>query len=188
MIAGEKKHGSIPACAGEPRATRGGTGARRVYPRVCGGTGPPIVAPEPRGGLSPRVRGNRDGVDAAVPCLGSIPACAGEPTDRRRRRARRRVYPRVCGGTSLRTVRTSFASGLSPRVRGNRPDPREDHHLRGSIPACAGEPSANRRSGRRARVYPRVCGGTDDGPGVEAGVLGLSPRVRGNPHHGTIPR
>ena len=29
-------------------------------------------------------------------------------------------------------------------------------------------------------VYPRVCGGTVDGRAHAAGVIGLSPRVRGN--------
>ena len=32
--------GSIPACAGEPRAYHAGLGTRQVYPRVCGGTPP----------------------------------------------------------------------------------------------------------------------------------------------------
>ena len=31
-----------------------------------------------------------------------------------------RVYPRACGGTILASVTASSATGLSPRVRGNR--------------------------------------------------------------------
>ena len=49
---------SIPACAGEPDPLAAATGARRVYPRVCGGT---IAGNRGRDnpiGLSPRVRGN----------------------------------------------------------------------------------------------------------------------------------
>ena len=33
-------------------------------------------------------------------------------------------------------------------------------------------------------VYPRVCGGTPGGPGSPRPPSGLSPRVRGNQHHG----
>ena len=71
-------------------------------------------------------------------------------------------------------------SGLSPRVRGNLTAPDGAATLRGSIPACAGEPEQYRRNDQLCRVYPRVCGGT-----WEMGILlskpeGLSPRVRGN--------
>ena len=72
---------------------------RRVYPRVCGGTRQPPRPTVKRGGLSPRVRGNR--IDCALNprYAGSIPACAGEPSSMSRRGSRIRVYPRVCGGT-----------------------------------------------------------------------------------------
>ena len=70
--------------------------------------------------------------------------------------------------------------GLSPRVRGNPLLPGNIVLRSGSIPACAGEPSACCFNGRSPRVYPRVCGGTDlAGLYVHLGV-GLSPRVRGN--------
>ena len=102
---------SIPACAGEPAHFTDDGCVGKVYPRVCGGTG-----------------------------QGSIPACAGEPFERLAGVVARVVYPRVCGGTRARSIDGAAASGLSPRVRGNRigviaapPDP-------GSIPACAGEP------------------------------------------------
>ena len=93
---------SIPACAGEPcppvRAGRAG----RVYPRVCGGTQPPSARIGRRQGLSPRVRGNRRRLAHAAAAQGSIPACAGEPRRPQRHPGRRRVYPRVCGGTAMR--------------------------------------------------------------------------------------
>ena len=52
----------------------------------------------------------------------------------------------------------------------------------GSIPAYAGEPTPSQQPLRRARVYPRVCGGTKaaDSPARRDG--GLSPRMRGNQH------
>ena len=72
--------------------------------------------------------------------------------------------------------------GLSPRVRGNRHGHVVCSSPPGSIPACAGEPCA-RRAGRPAlRVYPRVCGGTDQYGLTLALAWGLSPRVRGNLH------
>ena len=51
-------HGSIPACAGEPRTGTRQAGSCGVYPRVCGGTLSRCRAGPPGRGLSPRVRGN----------------------------------------------------------------------------------------------------------------------------------
>ena len=92
-----------------------------------------------------------------------------------------RVYPRVCGGTRYGDAQVGGDLGLSPRVRGN-PDPRSENRTeRGSIPACAGEPEAAGVGIGEGQVYPRVCGGTDGGIKDCDFVLGLSPRVRGNP-------
>ena len=173
--------GSIPACAGEPSRRARGCGSRRVYPRVCGGTASSSGFAEAISGLSPRVRGNPR--RRHLPCqrLGSIPACAGEPRSHAARSPCPRVYPRVCGGTQrVRLVRRQV-EGLSPRVRGNQKMCASAAAMTGSIPACAGEPSAAspRRSCRR--VYPRVCGGTRLGDGDRRFDEGLSPRVRGNP-------
>ena len=72
---------SIPACAGEPRTWPSQTCLSTVYPRVCGGTqGPRMVASKDEG-LSPRVRGNHSGRAWLEVGPGSIPACAGEPTE-----------------------------------------------------------------------------------------------------------
>ena len=73
------ERGSIPACAGEPRAMSCKQCKRPVYPRVCGGTSCPWTMRPSMAGLSPRVRGNRSGGIVAVGALRSIPACAGEP-------------------------------------------------------------------------------------------------------------
>ena len=51
-------------------------------------------------GHAERVRGNRLRRFPLNDYSGSIPACAGEPGAGNRTRRRRRVYPRVCGGTS----------------------------------------------------------------------------------------
>ena len=167
------------------------------------------------------MRGNQGYDDPSILCLGSIPACAGEPpTDIQFSatiwvyprvcggtpvppfpHSRHRVYPRVCGGTPRVLFPKSIVAGLSPRVRGNREHAKgripgagsipacagepwlgeSDEDVSGSIPACAGEPARISGYSSRARVCPRVCGGTVD-PGVIVTLAsGLSPRVRGNP-------
>ena len=111
-----------------------------VYPRACGGTYPPAMFAEPSIGLSPRLRGNQ-ALPAPLPegCR-SIPAPAGEPHLERGLRRHPEVYPRACGGTRIGHRWPSPLFGLSPRLRGNRPDPRQDDREQGSIPAPAGEP------------------------------------------------
>ena len=133
-------------------------------------------------GLSPRVRGNHVEHHLAGRGVGSIPACAGEPSRWRRATSQVRVYPRVCGGTEVRGVSLSLPAGLSPRVRGNRRAGAARRPRSGSIPACAGEPHTRWHLSKHPRVYPRVCGGTQKS--VDHGILpkGLSPRVRGNRH------
>ena len=132
-------------------------------------------------GLSPRVRGNPVMGDSNHVRRGSIPACAGEPCRPARTGHRTTVYPRVCGGTGARGALVTASRGLSPRVRGNPLRPHRPQHGRRSIPACAGEP--RRGFGRcvPARVYPRVCGGTERIERHPPITDGLSPRVRGNP-------
>ena len=95
------------------------------------------------------------------PAVGSIPACAGEPTRSTTRCSDGdSLSPRVRGNLLQVGVRLMRMKGLSPRVRGNRN--RIDFFKAdlGSIPACAGEPGAGQRRTAPGRVYPRVCGGT----------------------------
>ena len=172
---------SIPACAGEPRPRPVRRRAFTVYPRVCGGTQWSFDILRASGGLSPRVRGNQSQAQPEQRHLGSIPACAGEPSLRRQPGTEQRVYPRVCGGTGKGAALYLTRKGLSPRVRGN---PFAHESVVGSarsIPACAGEPARSRWCDRRSRVYPRVCGGTAASASVTCRSSGLSPRVRGNP-------
>ena len=115
----------------------------------------------PRGGLSPRVRGNLQTRCGYGRRPGSIPACAGEPSAIRVRRQARR--------------------GLSPRVRGNQRRKCVQPIRHGSIPACAGEPQAGAGPSLAPAVYPRVCGGTRARAMTQLQWTGLSPRVRGNP-------
>ena len=95
--------GSIPACAGEPGRQRGGAGGRGVYPRLCGGTWKRQMSALGPAGLSPPVRGNRNRGIIRTRRVRSIPACAGEPTAALTAVKRVEVYPRLCGGTRMRT-------------------------------------------------------------------------------------
>ena len=78
--------------------------------------------------------------------------------------------------------------GLSPRVRGNRHSYRADRTItlkEGLSPRVRGNPSVNGSSitAVEIRVYPRVCGGTDNPPPrLKIGVSserGVYPRVCG---------
>ena len=153
-----------------------------------------------RGGLSPRVRGNRPPSASSPRTSRSIPACAGEPPRPRRATSSSWVYPRVCGGTGQRrrrlrsgqghprvcggtvTILAALApeQGSSPRVRGNHRPWRWGWTRASSIPACAGEPFIDLGHGCTKKVYPRVCGGTGLRAARPWGRAGLSPRVRGN--------
>ena len=172
--------GSIPASAGEPVPIMRAKSQSRVYPRECGGTaisGSPVQSTY---GLSPRVRGNQRRREEDGVGFGSIPASAGEPTDRSPPPRRIRVYPRECGGTCADQDDGRLDQGLSPRVRGNRRRGRASPVDQGSIPASAGEPQGDGLWRRRSRVYPRECGGTVSRIGRKRRAPGLSPRVRGN--------
>ena len=90
----------------------------------------------------------------------------------------------MCGGTCSSPTVPASSSGLSPRVRGNPPNRPPCRPLPRSIPACAGEPLPMPGPVRPTAVYPRVCGGTRNRLALPACPVGLSPRVRGNPHAG----
>ena len=158
----QRRGRSIPACAGKPGVRRAAVFRGRVYPRVCGGTSAtetrqhalgvyprvcggtcwrPRNSPT-RKGLSPRVRGNPESCSNSRLTTRSIPACAGEPLARRNAVVLQQVYPRVCGGTLGKRMRSWPRKGLSPRVRGNRAAFCRFELKTRSIPACAGEPTA----------------------------------------------
>ena len=205
LLLGEIGLGSIPACAGEPRTPSRSRKPTRVYPRVCGGA---IVLSGGRRiieGLSPRVRGSPILPNNTTGLIGSIPACAGEPSPAAGCRRRTGVYPRVCGGAFACGPPVGPYTGLSPRVRGSRNWTDIVLRASGSIPACAGEPASGGRAVTfrgvyprvcggavresrcqpSARVYPRVCGGAAPMLLPPGPAVGLSPRVRGSPELST---
>ena len=115
---------SIPACAGKPTRGHPSRWKGRVYPRVCGEASVAGMLRSVEPGLSPRVRGSLivDGPEAGT--VRSIPACAGKPSARTCWATCDGVYPRVCGEASPWAPRGSATTGLSPRVRGSRSNPR----------------------------------------------------------------
>ena len=160
-IGGSEAMGSIPASAGQPCHLPNRQTLNWVYPRECGATLSSSKSSNPKLGLSPRVRGNPQGIgnhiiprqglsprvrgnlplSAPAPVAkGSIPASAGQPASIRSRASRQRVYPRECRATDADQILEHYQEGLSPRVRGN-PRLRLDVYFRwGSIPASAGQP------------------------------------------------
>ena len=172
--------GSIPARAGEPDTRRYECECQWVYPRACGGTTSASARSRLASGLSPRVRGNPTKPFRGVMTRGSIPARAGEPSNPGGSIPRRPVYPRACGGTTIRPRRAGGPDGLSPRVRGNLIRVGPAMAVYGSIPARAGEPWPGYGLEADHGVYPRACGGTVAFSDETAAQTGLSPRVRGN--------
>jgi len=177
--------GSIPACAGEPQASPG---------RCRGATRCARMAPVWRG-RSPRARGSPAGPSGPVGAIGSIPACAGEPSGRRTSPGRRGVDPRVRGGAASPHHLPASATGRSPRARGSLAARVDIDARPGSIPACAGEPRTGPPAARTHRVDPRVRGGAYQRRRPSTRRLGRSPRARGSPiarspfaaRHGSIP-
>ena len=74
----------------------------------------------------------------------------------------------------------SVMTGLSPRLRGNRPGIRQRDCGQRSIPAPAGEPTSLMTCHSNGAVYPRACGGTMISMRTPSPPAGLSPRLRGN--------
>ncbi len=132
-------------------------------------------------GRSPRVRGSHHPRGRRSARAGSIPACAGQPGAAPSRAAQLWVDPRVCGAAAHAGRGERQPVGRSPRVRGSRRWSKRAALCNGSIPACAGQPTARWRCAGSAEVDPRVCGAAAVRLlSVLAGV-GRSPRVRGSP-------
>ena len=156
--------GSIPACAGEPGSCEPSSRLTGVHPRVRGGARIDNERIISRVGPSPRVRGSLFRLSCQWVLSGSIPACAGEPSE----------TPHI----------TAANSGPSPRVRGSPRTHSAEQVAQRSIPACAGEPPCAVHHKFPERVHPRVCGGAAYACFLFAFRSGPSPRVRGSQRRG----
>ena len=126
------------------------------------------------------MRGNpMQGIDGGAR-QGSIPAHAGQPCQGFIGALLGKVYPRACGATAALPQAKHAATGLSPRMRGNRGEEKQLAAVRGSIPAHAGQPVVLVPARDVVRVYPRACGATSAIPLCTSLPIGLSPRMRGN--------
>ena len=91
-----------------------------------------------------------------------------------------RVYPHVCGETSLSQTLRSQNQGLSPRLWGNPIQNVAWACDKGSIPTHVGKPAHQSLRSRSRRVYPHACGETTSQFCGNISGLGLSPRMWGN--------
>ncbi len=89
------------------------------------------------------------------------------------------VDPRVCGGGSFLYLLFRHVQGRSPRMRGRHRGRSEPTKKGGSIPAYAGEASADANQREKPRVDPRVCGGGFPSMTLTTFDGGRSPRMRG---------
>ena len=155
----------------------GGT-AVRVYPRVCGGTGLCQTASIPAA-VSPRTG---DLVRSSGVATGLSPRVRGNLATMREENRRKRVYPRVCGGTPLPLPQPLPCSGSIPACAGEPRRGEPQIFLIGVYPrVCGGTAGGSNPSTRwQPGVYPRVCGGTGLCQTASIPASGLSPRVRGN--------
>ena len=184
--------GPTPARAGQPSSRHSAGSRTAAYPRACGATYDFTGAYDNTRGLPPRVRGNRQRVQDGERQYGPTPARAGQPRYARAVRSVPWAYPRACGATSSVSAPPWMASGLPPRVRGNRDRHDRRHAQQGPTPARAGQPRISSSSGATTTAYPRACGATDSAALNISRSSGLPPRVRGNRGHelrrGVAPR
>ena len=138
--AARRLRGSIPADAGLPSAVTAPTKEPGVYPRGCGATGLGASISRPSVGLSPRMRGYLFIPSRSLCLARSIPADAGLPSCPPVDPPSGRVYPRGCGATEVIQASLQAVVGLSPRMRGYRPEVKPRRIVEGSIPADAGLP------------------------------------------------
>ena len=158
---------SIPAWAGETLTLVEAENLRMVYPRVGGGNLSRVSCDRCSGGLSPRGRGKPSPLPALWRTSRSIPAWAGETSQRLAIVRACEVYPRVGGGNPTIGLACASVAGLSPRGRGKRIYPSLVSVFARSIPAWAGETKVKLDTAAATAVYPRVGGGNSPLPGTK---------------------
>ena len=150
--------GLIPACAGKTGHPRKSLPLAAAHPRVCGENSLGLDDAVRPSGSSPRVRGKPRLLTGRGEERGLIPACAGKTPRSSRPTDPAGAHPRVCGENLEQSVGAVNTVGSSPRVRGKPTCLACMRFSSGLIPACAGKTLRARRSMRRYRAHPRVCG------------------------------
>ena len=170
---------SIPAPAGNTKTIFSGLRPRSVHPRACGehprrpGPWTPVCGP------SPRLRGTLDTLGLKLLEHRSIPAPAGNTTEKGTSRELSTVHPRACGEHLFHRRRQTYAPGPSPRLRGTPVDVAVEVSGTRSIPAPAGNTSHLRIPRRKGPVHPRACGEHAVATRRYSSQTGPSPRLRG---------
>jgi len=113
--------------------------------------------------------------------MGSIPACAGEPSTSRTPPSAATVDPRMRGGAFTGLFLLGMREGRSPHARGSHAYLSERPVRRGSIPACAGEPRGAAAPQGQRQVDPRMRGGATVIGKRPPLLMGRSPHARGSP-------
>ncbi len=171
--------GTIPACAGSTRPTRGHRAGRWDHPRVRGEHTADQGSPCWSLGPSPRARGAHGRPGVTVLVAGTIPACAGSTRGAASDSAPRRDHPRVRGEHGRGQRPGLLAEGPSPRARGAPLVSTRGVNQSGTIPACAGSTLGRRAPRPPTGDHPRVRG-EHETPIPQPHVLaGPSPRARG---------
>jgi len=128
----------IPACAGNSSGRSSGPECRSDHPRVCGELATASIFMSCWRGSSPRVRGTHHHGVGRRRASRIIPACAGNSGSARTKTSTPSDHPRVCGELTMPGLRSSGASGSSPRVRGTHGKRPACQAAGRIIPACAG--------------------------------------------------
>ena len=173
--------GIIPACAGNTSRRSGAALPFGDHPRMRGehelhalrgGRGP---------GSSPHARGTPQKGNPGVRQRGIIPACAGNTRTRAAIAHFFRDHPRMRGEHTPKKSYESPQQGSSPHARGTRAGHSEGVHVRGIIPACAGNTKRTPTSRRCRRDHPRMRGEHTMVRTSRIPVSGSSPHARGTP-------
>ncbi len=179
LVIGENWTGSIPAWAGETLCHADDRDGEWVDPRVGGGDRHKAGRPKPPFGRSPRGRGRPAANPIASLPRRSIPAWAGETEVPPAWVSSKMVDPRVGGGDTPHHHHQGPTGGRSPRGRGRPASAPPRGRWRRSIPAWAGETTAEMRASRTSTVDPRVGGGDNWSAESAKWNPGRSPRGRG---------
>ena len=176
-----RRHGIIPAYAGNTSPLTKRTVRARDHPRVCGEHLVRTVIFAVKAGSSPRMRGTLHDWPIHVVVEGIIPAYAGNTPRPRSKSPLPRDHPRVCGEHSMYPSILRDEWGSSPRMRGTLFVNFFYFRRVGIIPAYAGNTSIGIAVPAELRDHPRVCGEHWSLGNESEELEGSSPRMRGTP-------
>ena len=172
----------IPARAGKTASIEATHSCAWAHPRACGENLIISRFMESDTGSSPRVRGKRVQLVAALTIVGLIPARAGKTRASTFIGEPPWAHPRACGENTNIPDQFGGGGGSSPRVRGKL---RQGWIALAScrlIPARAGKTLQGSEYRTAGWAHPRACGENLQVSNLSRCDYGSSPRVRGKPH------